>query len=250
MKKIYTTPIAVILTGFLGTMIVSAGNPTFVGSVTGSGPTSTSIEAGSRASTYRYNQDNNDKEISNDDDQDREKSKEVEDKNNSDKEGDVNTSLNFEIDRDLVKKYGTTSAFLAQDFLLVRSPDDLKMYVYYLVDKNVDVDNVSIKSDRVSMTRSVPVQLFWFVPSTIKETATIISFGNGTEQVLVSRPWWSFFSQGKFTTSDISGDIEARIKSAPSGEFIAILSSATKAVMLSKIHESFLLTSSSSLIIK
>lgn len=67
------------------------------------------------------------------------------------------------------------------------------MYVYYLVDKNVDVDNVSIKSDRVSMTRNVPVEFFWFIPSTVKETATIISFGNGTEQVLVSRPWWSFF---------------------------------------------------------
>lgn len=73
MKKIYTTPIAVILTGFLGTMIVSAGNPTFVGSVTGSGPTSTSIEAGSRASAYRYDQDNKDNEISNDDDQERKK---------------------------------------------------------------------------------------------------------------------------------------------------------------------------------
>lgn len=212
MKKIHTPLLPTVFTiiVFLGITSVSASMPTFVSSVTGSAPTTTSVEMGDRASMYRYNQDNNTKEESLDE-----------------------------------NEYETMVATNNE-----KNKADFKMYAYGEGGNVSTITSVTTRDDRVSMTRTIPVKVFWLFPSTMSETATVISFGNDQNQVTVTRPWWRFFSKGEFSEEDIAGYIEARIKNIPSSQFVVLLSTSTKATLLLKIRESFLLTSSSTIISK
>ncbi len=211
MKKIYILPFYSTLTMILSTTLVSANTPTFVASVTGSAPTTTAIEMGARASVYRYNQDNE------------------------------NIGSNQDNERD----YGAMVKLNNE-----KNEGDFKMYAYASNATNTDITSVSTTNERVSMTRIIPVTLFWFFPSSVVETATIISFGNEKGQVKVTRPWWSFFAKGEFSEEDITGDIEARIKNIPNSKFTMEFSTSTKMTLLMKIRESFIFTSSSSVVLK
>jgi hypothetical protein len=128
-----------------------------------------------------------------------------------------------------------------------KNENDLKMYTSY---SNSDITSVSTTDNRVSITRAIPVKLFGFISATTTETATIISFGEGSKQIVVSRPFWNFFTTSVFTKDTVAGDIEANIKSIPDAEFSFLLSTTTKVLLLTKIRESFFLTSSSSVVIK
>lgn len=207
MKKIHLYPLTTSLLMLISTTTASANVPTFVSSVTGSGPTTTSIEMGARADVYRHNQDNE------------------------------NTNEEYSNQNDYDAMIAVNNE---------KNEVDFKMYAYS-ENGSTTITSITTQNDRVSMTRTIPVKLFWFFPFTISETATIISFGNDQNRVTVTRPRWSFFSKGEYAKEDIVIDIEERIKNIPSGQFVSLLSTSTKTTLLLKIRESFILTASSSL---
>lgn len=155
------------------------------------------------------------------------------------------SSSNFVVDGESERTQGTRGLAISE-IAQVTSGQDLHTFVLSLVNKNKDITNVTTAEDRVSVTRNVPTKLFWFIPLTVKETASVISWGDGTNQVSVTRPWWNFFSKYETTTSSTTADIEFGIKNIPTGEFKAVLDATTKARIISEIEAAFRVNSSAS----
>lgn len=172
-------------------------------------------------------------------------------KNEKDDENDLldsTSTINFEINGDDERSKENRGAIIS-DAAQVHSGSDLNLFVQSLVNKNKDIESVSSKEDRVSVTRNVKIKLFGFIPSSIKETVLVINWGDGTNQVTVSRPWWNFLSKDNLSTTTLTSvDVENRIKNVSIGELRSTLDAATKARIISEIQSAFLNSATSSTI--
>lgn len=156
------------------------------------------------------------------------------------------STINFEINGDKERSKENRGSVIS-DVAQVHNGNDLNLFVQSLVNKNKDIESVSSKEDRVSVARNVKTKLFGFIPSSIKETVLVISWSDGTEQVVVSRPWWNFLSKDNVSTTTItSADIETRIKNISTGELKSVLDAKTKAHIILEIQNAFINSTTSS----
>lgn len=199
----------------------------------------TSIRTNLTANVYNEGQDTSDNNqleasgtIKNEDNSDSDT------KRNNTSSSTLKGEANFQINGDQ-ERSNTTRGLLISEMAQVHSGNDLHAFVQALIKNNHDIKDVTTKEASVSVTRTVPTKLFGFIPLSTKETAEIISWGNGTEQVNVSRSWWNIFSKDEVATDTISMDIESRIKNIPTSEFKATLDATTKARLIAGIEAAF-----------
>lgn len=157
---------------------------------------------------------------------------------NDDENDDENE--NFEMDGMMERFNNPNRGFLISEMAQVHSGNDLHTFVQSIVHKNSDITKVVTKDDRVSMTRNMPAKLFGFIPMSTNETAEVISWGDGTKQVSVNRPWWNIFLRNGTSTEIISSGIEFRIKDIPASEFKLIMDASTKARIIAGIEAVFI----------
>lgn len=244
-----------VLSMVLGVSFVSANNTAFTVSLQGDDLAfvSTSVNTNLGGNTiYRDGEDNNDDDNqknasgtikvgdSDNSDINRKNASSSNSKNASSSESNKDEDEDFEINGDEERSNNDNRGSLISDMAKVHTGSDLHLFVQDLVHKNTDITIVKTKEDRVSVTRIVPARLFGFIPVSTKETAEVVSWGDGTEQVNVSRPWWNFFFKNEISTDTISADIEFKMKNIPSSEFKTTLDATTKARIISEIQAVFI----------
>lgn len=219
-----------VLSVFLGASLVSASNSVLISSTQGKNMVLLST-------TTTMNKDGD-----HDDDKNRvnasgtikiykENDNEIDEASSSNKDNDEN----FEINGDEERR-NDNRGFLISEMAQVHTGGDLHLFVQSIVHKNTEITEVETKDDRVSVTRIIPVKIFGFISASSTENILVISWGNGTSQIIVNRPWWDIFSTGEVTKDKVSTDLESKIKNIPSAEFRAKLDTATKARILSEIQ--------------
>jgi hypothetical protein len=157
----------------------------------------------------------------------------------------VSTSTaNFEINGD-EERSKDSGGVLMNESNEVRSRDDLRLFAKSLINKNKDISTITAGEDRVLITRNIATKFFGFIPSYINETTSVIVRGNGNQEVSISRPWWSIFSEDGIMTKVISKDVETRVKNIPETLLITTLDATTKARILAEIQAAFVANSSS-----
>lgn len=260
MKKIHILFPVGILSLVLGFSFASANNARFVGSISGEDLAVASVQIKNENEVYREGEDIVVKKISSNGtitiENENGTSTKNENKNGTstknEKENDdedyftnSTSTTNFEIDGD-TERAKENRGELISDAAKVLSGADLHLFVQSLVNKNSDIESISLKEDRVSITRNISTKLFGFIPSSIKETVLVIVWGDGTEQVTITRPWWNFLSKDNDETNIKVEDIENKINNISKGELKMTLDVATKARILSEIQNIFLLNSTAS----
>ncbi len=121
----------------------------------------------------------------------------------------------------------------------ISSQQDLETFTKAVVRDNDTVSLVVVESDSVSVTRMVPAKLFWLFNIRGKETAEVISWGDGTSAVMVTRPWWGRFSDYGTNELEVSNSLFKKIRSLPPSVLTTELSANTKARIISEITETF-----------
>lgn len=121
----------------------------------------------------------------------------------------------------------------------ISSQQDLETFTKAVARDNDTVSLVVIESDSVSVTRMVPAKLFWLFNIRGKETAEVISWGDGTSAVMVTRPWWGKFSDYGTNEQEVSNSLFKKIKNLPPSVLTTELSANTKARIISEIAETF-----------
>lgn len=154
------------------------------------------------------------------------------------------STVNFEINGKEERAKENRGAIIS-NAAQVHTGNDFHLFVQSIVNENKNIESVSSQDDRVSVTRNVNTKLFGFIPSSIKETVLVVSWGDGTNQVTVSRPWWNFLSKDEVSASTTQAVIETRINNISTGQWKAILDAKTKAQIISEIQNAFLLSASS-----
>lgn len=154
------------------------------------------------------------------------------------------STINFEINGDEERSKENRGAIIS-DAAQVHTGNDFHLFVQSIVNENKNIESVSSQDDRVSVTRSINTKLFGFIPSSIKETVLVVSWGDGTNQVTISRPWWNFLSKDEITASTTQAVVESRINNIPAVEWKAILDATTRARIISEIRNAFLISASS-----
>ncbi len=121
----------------------------------------------------------------------------------------------------------------------ITSQDELEKFTRALVRSNPKLSLVVVKENSVSVTRTVPTKLFWIFRTDGQETAEVISWGDGTSGVIISRPWWGMLSNYSTDEITVSHDIFSRMKNVPPELLTYSLSANTKARIISEIQKSF-----------
>lgn len=243
MKKIKILPSVSILCLALGVSFVSASEVGLIATIQGSPMVFLSVSSGNKSDIYSDRNNVETKKIASNGTITEEEENSTTTKSNGNNKNSlislVSTSTaNFEINGDDERSKENRGTIISEA-AKVLSGDDLHLFVQSIVNKNKDIASISSKEDRVSITRNVPTKLFWFIPLTTKETASVISWGDGTTQVSVTRPWWNFFSKYETTIASTTADIELGIKNIQVGEWKATLDASTKARIISEIQNAF-----------
>ncbi len=228
MKKIYLVFPISAFSVFLSVSLASANNPVLISNVqektTTLSSTTTFSKDNDRDNKNRVNASGTIKIYREDDNE----------MNNIDSP-DMNNDENFEINGEEERKNDNQGSLISE-MAQVHSGNDLHLFVQSIVHKNDDITEIDTKDDRVSVTRTVPVKIFGFISASSTENILVISWGNGTSQIIVNRPWWDIFSTSLVNKDKISTDLESKIKDIPSAEFKAKLDATTKARILSEIQ--------------
>ena len=122
---------------------------------------------------------------------------------------------------------------------VVTSEKDLVDYIKALVRNNVNFTLVSVKEDAVSITRETPTKLFGVLDIAGRETAEVISWGDGTSAVSVTRPWWSVFSKYDTKRDLVTNNLYVRMKDVSPALLTTNLSASTKARLIQEIQAAF-----------
>ncbi len=121
----------------------------------------------------------------------------------------------------------------------VTSEKDLVDYIKALVRNNVNFTLVSVKEDAVSITRETPTKLFGVLDISSQETAEVISWGDGTSAVSVTRPWWSVFTKYDTRRDVVTNNLYVRMKDVSPALLTTNLSASTKARLIQEIQAAF-----------
>jgi hypothetical protein len=245
MKKIKILFSLSIFSVIFGMSSVSADGASLVATIQGSPLTFVSVDAVTKTGVYSDGKEIDTKEVASNGTVTNEKEKATTTKDTLTDTNDSNFDLatNFEIDGDVERANGMMGTNISE-MAQVHSGQDLHTFIQSLVVKNKDITSVSTEEDRVSMTRVMPTKLFGFIPSHIKETVSVVSWGDGTNEVVVTRPWWNLFSKDEIAKDSVSADMESRMKNIPSGEFKTVLDATTKARIITEIESTFKVSSS------
>jgi len=256
MKKINILFPVGILSLVLGFSFASANSASLIGTIQGEDLAVASVKVNNENGVYREGEDIVVEKISSNGTVTIEKENgsttKREDKDESTKENDEKdyftnstSTTNFDVDGDEERSKENRGETIS-DAAKVLSGADLHLFVQSLVNKNSDIESVSLKEDRVSITRNISTKLFGFIPSSMKETVLVIVWGDGTEQVTITRPWWNFLSKDNDKTNIKVEDVENKIKNISTGELKMTLDVATKARIISEIQNIFILNSTAS----
>lgn len=121
----------------------------------------------------------------------------------------------------------------------IHTQAELEKFMKMLVKKNQDLSLIVVTPNSISMTRSVKTKLFSVITVPGNETAEVISWGDGTSAVTITRPWWSALSSYDTSEVSISNDLFTRMKTISPLLFTDNLSANTKARIINEIKESF-----------
>ena len=122
---------------------------------------------------------------------------------------------------------------------VVTSEKDLVDYIKALVRNNLNFTLVSVKEDAVSITRETPTKLFGVLDISSQETAEVISWGDGTSAVSVTRPWWSVFTKYDTRRDVVTNNLYVRMKDVSPALLTTNLSASTKARLIQEIQAAF-----------
>ncbi len=121
----------------------------------------------------------------------------------------------------------------------ISSHTDLEKFTKSLVIKNENLALVTVTSNSIAITRTVPTKLLWIFSVDGQETAKVTSWGDGTAVVQVTRPWWGTLSLYGTDKASVSDNLLLKMKNVPSALLTANLSANTKARIITDIESVF-----------
>lgn len=121
----------------------------------------------------------------------------------------------------------------------INSQEELEKYAKTVALDNSDIMLITVATDTISLTRVTPVKLFGVIQLSSPETVEVISWGDGTNAVQVTRPWWGMFSNDQADSQELSNNVYRRMKAISPLLFSPNLTAATKARIISEIQNAF-----------
>lgn len=234
MKKTHHLVFISLASIILGISITSASENLFVTNSQGEMLPLLAISVNTGVDAYNVIKDGDENDTKNRNDEKSEMNRNASSSSNKDdKEGG-----DFEIDGDR-ERSDDTRGFLISHMAQVHSGLDLKSYVQFLVHQNKDIKEVITQEDSVLVSRRMDAKLFWLIPMSVTETVEVVSWGDGTKQVLVSRPWWDIFSKNQVGKGVIFSSVESKMNAMPISAFKTTLDPVTKALIISEIQAVF-----------
>lgn len=121
----------------------------------------------------------------------------------------------------------------------INSQKTLENYAKTIARDNSNIMLITVETDSVSLTRATQVKLFGVLPVPTKETVEVISWGDGTNAVQVTSPWWGMFSSYPADNQELSSNMYKRMKEISPTLFSPTLTTTTKARIISEIQSAF-----------